>query len=178
MDLEEMRIDQKLKNHEIDEEEAHRQYQLQEESFEKAKHFQAAQAMINGLSAAVGAYQSMASIPYVGPVLGALAAAAALAAAIVNVKKINETTMSNPYSSASSSGSGGGSTNFQLPDVMATEPDLRQNLTGMDDTDSLNNAGGNGNGKGGETAIKAYVVESDVSASQELARKRNQEVTF
>lgn len=177
MDLEEMRIDQKLKNHEIDEEEAHRQYQLQEESFEKAKHFQAAQAMINGLSAAVGAYQSMASIPYVGPVLGALAAAAALAAAIVNVKKINETTMSNPYSSASSSDSGGGSTNFQLPDVMATEPDLRQNLTNQSDIDELNNDG-SGGGRGRGEPIECYVVESSITAKQELARKRSEEVTF
>ena len=39
----------------------------------------AAQAVFSALNAANGAYSAMASIPYVGPVLGAIAAASALA---------------------------------------------------------------------------------------------------
>ena len=177
MDLEEMKLDQQIENNEISKQQAYEQYQLQQESFEKAKNFQAAQAMINGLSAAVGAYQSLASIPYVGPVLGAIAAAAALAAAIVNVQKIKATTMDNPYKESSSGG--GSSTNFQLPSVMEMEPSYLQNQTGMSDTDDINNDGtGNGGGKGRGEPIECYVVESQITAKQELASKRNSEVTF
>ena len=61
------------------------------EQSEAAKGFQAAQAVFNALSAANGAYSSMASIPYVGPVLGAAAAAAALASGYANVKAIYAT---------------------------------------------------------------------------------------
>ena len=61
------------------------------EQSEAAKGFQAAQAVFNALSAANGAYSSMASIPYVGPVLGAAAAAAALASGYANVKAIYST---------------------------------------------------------------------------------------
>ena len=47
-----------------------------------------AETTINTFRAAQGAYSSLASIPYVGPVLGIAAAAAATAAGIANVKKI------------------------------------------------------------------------------------------
>jgi|GEM_PF-1958722 len=47
------------------------------------------QATIDTISAAVSAYRAMAGIPLVGPVLGAIAAAAALAAGYANVQKIN-----------------------------------------------------------------------------------------
>ena len=177
IELEKTEIAQQLENGEINEEEAKRREQANKESFENLKKIQIAEAIINALASAVGAYQSMASIPYVGPVLGALAAAAALASGYAQVRQIQATN----YESGSSSAGGGGSTNYTLPDVMQYEPSYLQNQTGMDDIDELNNDGsGNGNGRGGrgETAIRAYVVESDVSASQELARKRTSEVTF
>jgi hypothetical protein len=178
IELEKIRIDQELKNNKIDEKEAERQYQLQEENYKRAQNFQAAQAMINGLSAAVGAYQAMASIPYVGPVLGAVAAAAALAAAIVNVQKIKSTSMDNPYSSTGG-GSGSSSASYQLPDVMEYESSLGRNLTGMDDIDNINNDGsGRGNGGGGERATRVILVESDVTEAQNKANKRKTEVTF
>lgn len=173
IELEKTEIEQQLENGEISKEEAARRQKENEESFENLKKIQIAEAIINTLASAVGAYQSMASIPYVGPILGALASAAALAAGYAQVRQIQATT----YGSTSTGGSGGGSTNFQLPNVMELEPQLQQNTTGMSDTDNLNNDGSGGGGKG-ETAIKAYVVESDVSASQELSRKRSQEVTF
>lgn len=173
MALEQQRIDQLLENNKISQEEAEKRYQQQEENFNKAKNMEAAMTIINGLSAAIGAYQSLASIPYVGPVLGAAAAAAALAASIVNAQKIRETTMDNPYKGTG--GSGGGSTNFQLPSVMELEQNYGRNTTGMNDTDSLNNIGSEGKG---ERAIRTYVVESEITASQELANKRSQEVTF
>jgi TP901 family phage tail tape measure protein len=47
-----------------------------------------ANATIDTYKAATGAYSSLAAIPYVGPVLGAAAAAAAIAAGMANVSKI------------------------------------------------------------------------------------------
>ena len=174
MELEKTRIDQMVESGEIDEKQAEARYAQQRKNFENAKKLQIAETWINGFSAAIGAYQSMASIPYVGPVLGAAAAAAALALAGVNASKIQATSFENPY--GGSGGGGSSSTNFQLPNVMELEPNMGRNLTGMDDTDNINN---DGSGRGrGETAIKAYVVESDVTASQELANKRKNEVTF
>ena len=53
-----------------------------------AKAAAVAETTINTYKAATGSYSALASIPYVGPVLGIAAAAAAVAAGIANVKKI------------------------------------------------------------------------------------------
>ena len=174
IELEKTEIAQQLENGEITQEEAKKREQANKESFENLKKIQIAEAIINALASAVGAYQSMASIPYVGPVLGAVAAAAALASGYAQVRQIQAT---NYESSSTGGGSSLSSTNFQLPNVMELEPELRQNLTGMDDIDSLNNDG-SGRGRGGDNAIRAYIVESEVTASQDLARKRSDETTF
>jgi hypothetical protein len=62
-----------------------------------------AQALISTYSAAIKAYDSMAGIPYVGPVLGALAAAAAIAMGMAQVKAIRSQSMDG------GGGGGGGS---------------------------------------------------------------------
>ena len=62
--------------------------QKHEEFFRAFQAFQIAQTMINTYSAAVGAYNAMASIPYVGPALGAIAAAAAIAFGMAQVAAI------------------------------------------------------------------------------------------
>ena len=61
------------------------------EESKATKGFMAAQAVFSALNAANGAYSAMASIPYVGPVLGALAAASALASGYANVRMIYKT---------------------------------------------------------------------------------------
>ena len=60
------------------------------------KAFAITQATIDTYQGANAAYSSMAKIPYVGPVLGGIAAAAAVASGLANVKAI------------ASAGSGGG----------------------------------------------------------------------
>ena len=61
------------------------------EESKATKGFMAAQAVFSALNAANGAYSAMASIPYVGPVLGAIAAASALASGFANVRMIYKT---------------------------------------------------------------------------------------
>jgi methyl-accepting chemotaxis protein len=174
IDLEKTAIQTELENGDIREDEAKRREEANKAEFEKYKRFQATITLINTIAGAIGAFlQTSESYPAPwGQILGGVAAASVAAAGAVEIAKINSTQYG---SSSSSSSSVGGSTNFQLPNVMELEPNMGRNTTGMNDTDSLNNIGGNGRG---ETAIRTYVVESDITASQELANKRSQEVTF
>lgn len=65
-----------------------------------------AQAMINTYQSATGAYSAMASIPYVGPVLGAIAAAMAIAAGLANVAQIRAQPVGG-YAEGGYTGAGG-----------------------------------------------------------------------
>ena len=82
------------------EELAAKEDKIKEKYFYKNKAAQKAQAYINTFQAAVSAYAAMAAIPVVGPVLGAIAAAAAIVAGLANVKKIDAQT----YQSSSAGG--------------------------------------------------------------------------
>ena len=68
-----------------------KQEEIKKKYFEKNKKLQIAQAYIATFQAAVQAYSAMAGIPVVGPVLGAIAAAAAIVAGLANVSKIRNT---------------------------------------------------------------------------------------
>jgi hypothetical protein len=60
-------------------------------AFEAKKAADIASAITNTYQAATGSYSALASIPYVGPALGAAAAAAAVASGILNVRNIAKT---------------------------------------------------------------------------------------
>ena len=150
-------MDAKVKEGELSNEEAEKQ-------LEEYRGIKAAAAAMDALGSAVGAYNSLASIPYVGPALGAVAAAAALAAGFANVRLIMATTKDN-------AGSGSDSYANAMPSLSDYQPQYVTNITGKDDTDYLANALS-------EKPIQAYVVESDVTASQELANKRTNETTW
>lgn len=133
-----------------------------EKELEKYRGVKAAAAAMDALSSAVGAYNSLASIPYVGPALGAAAAAAALAAGFANVKLIMATTKDN-------AGVGGADT--YSPSLSEYTPQYVSNITGRDDTDYLANALE-------EKPIKAYVVTSEITAAQEVENQVDAETTF
>lgn len=156
-------INREVEAGEIKEEEA-------KKKFETVKGIQKAQTLINTFSSAISAFQSMASIPYVGPVLGAAAAAAAIAAGMVQYRNIESTTWQG-----NSNGAGNTSTTaaYQLPSVMIPEPQYTQNLTNQDDTDRLANAIGRSVGN-----QRVYVVESDINDAQRHSRKVDIETTF
>lgn len=156
-------INQEVAAGKMSEEEAKRR-------FETVKGVQKAQTLVNTFASAISAFQSMASIPYVGPVLGAAAAAAAIAAGMVQIANIDSTTWqgnSNGGGNASSTAA------YQLPNVLIPEPQYTQNLTNQDDTDRLANA--IGNAVGGQ---RVFVVESDIDAAQKHSRKVSIETTF
>ena len=118
---------------------------------------------IDTYMSATSAFKSLAGIPIVGPVLGAVAAAAAIVAGLKNVKAImavktpqipsgsSELGFADIPSPGAPSTGGGGS----MPDL------------GGGGTPSLGGGGGGDTGGGGGGgAIRAYVVESDISDAQ------------
>lgn len=77
------------------------------EFFKAWKAFKIAETIVNTYSAAVGAYNAMASIPYVGPILGAAAAAAAIAFGVAQIATI--------VSAEPGGGGGGGGVSAATP---------------------------------------------------------------
>lgn len=135
-----------------------------EKQMENMRGIQSAIALINSFSSAVSAYQSMASIPYVGPFLGAAAAAAALASGIAQVKAINAVKKGD---------NGGSSTRYAeiTPSAPEYNPTSVTNVTGQQETENLANAMT-------KAPLKAYVVESDITSTQQKVAKRNKETSF
>ena len=127
------------------------------EQSEAAKGFQAAQAVFNALSAANGAYSSMASIPYVGPVLGAAAAAAALASGYANVKAIYATNADGSNVS----------TSIAAPAALNTTPiSYTKELLGDKEKDIINQP------------IRCFVTETDITETQNKVKVTENNASF
>ena len=77
-----------------------------EKGFAAWKAFATAQALVNTYSSAVGAYNAMVGIPYVGPALAVAAAAAAVGAGLANVAAIQSTNPSSGYFTGGYTGDG------------------------------------------------------------------------
>ena len=116
------------------------------------KTFAVASATIQAILGAQQAFTSLSSIPIVGPALGAVAAAGAIAAGIANVKKILAVKVPGQ------SGGGGGS----VPSIATAAPlsPTAPTITPTKlDQESINNIGN-------AIPVRAYVVESDITQSQ------------
>jgi hypothetical protein len=116
---------------------------LGEES-EAGKAFAITQATIDTFQGANAAYSSMAKIPYVGPVLGGIAAAAAIASGMANVKAIAS---ASPASSGGGGGGGGSTAPARpAPQMMSGAFDIEGGIE--------------------PEATKAYVVTDEMTSSQ------------
>lgn len=125
-----------------------------------------AEATINTYLGATKAYQSYAGIPVVGVPLGIAAAAAAILAGVKNVKEIAKT--KTPGGAA-----GGAVPSISTPTSAAPlAPQLPQATTTQLDQQSINQL------TTANTTTRAYVVESDVSSSQDRIRNINRAATF
>ena len=84
-------------------------YNREKQGFENGKKVQYAQAVIGGIQGAIGAFSSLAPIPIVGPVLGAIAAAAVAVSTAFQLATISKTTYSGtPPKKPTPGGAGGG----------------------------------------------------------------------
>jgi hypothetical protein len=126
---------------------------------------------IDTYMSATAAFKSLAGIPIVGPVLGAVAAAAAIVAGLKNVKAIMAVKTPNVPAGSSEPGfvdipspsmpsTGGGS----LPDMGRGGGGSAPNTGG--------GGGSTGGGGGSSPSVRAYVIQSDISNSQQ----REQEI--
>ena len=129
-----------------------------------------AAATISTFQGATQAFTSLSGIPYVGPVLGGIAAAAAIASGFKNIQAIRKGDGGTPPSTPPpSTGGGGGGTPSapsipSLPDIAETEPAAAM----MGGSFSLGNVGAE------PDPIKAFVVTDEMTNSQDqLAEIRN-----
>ena len=114
-----------------------------------------AKTTIDTYQAAIAAYKSMAGIPTVGPVLGAVAAGAAVASGIAAVKKIIAVPLPN--------GGSGGSvpSGLNIPSAPLA-PQLQTTSLNQGQINQLSSA-----------TTRAFVLESDVSGNQERITRLN-----
>ena len=125
------------------------------EESKATKGFMAAQAVFSALNAANVAYSAMASIPYVGPVLGAIAAASALASGYANVRMIYKTDES------------GKNINTSTPNTVQTAPvSYTKELLGDKEKEMINQP------------IKCYVTESDITNTQNRVKVKEANSSF
>lgn len=141
------------------------------EGTKAAKAVQIADATRSAIKGAINAYTSTLQIPFgVGAALAPFAAAAALAAGMANVKRIASTT--DPLTGASGSVP---SPSLNLPGntvpVETMDSILQADLGIADDVNIIQD-------RTSRTASKAYVVESELSAQQEIQRQREAEITL
>lgn len=128
----------------------------QRKAFKIQKAANIAQALVDTYASANASYNAMAGIPYVGPVLGGVAAAAAVAAGLLNVKSISQQEFQG-----GSTGGGGGNP-YSSIGMQSQAPDF--NVVGQSGFNQVATALGENN----STPVKAYVVSGDVTTAQAL----------
>ena len=122
-------------------------------------------ALVNTFASAVSSYNSLSSIPVVGPILGGAAAAAAVTAGLINVKKIKNTEFGGGEAGGSTGGpptSGGGTGGGVVSPTF--------NVVG--------NNGFNQLAQLQQQPLQAYVVSGEVTSAQALDRNRMKNATL
>tara|TARA_R110002096_G_scaffold429098_1_gene641595 strand:- start:699 stop:2666 length:1968 start_codon:yes stop_codon:yes gene_type:complete len=128
------------------------QYDKQKKGFENNKKIQIAEALIATYSSAVRSYNALAGIIPVGPVLGAISAAAAVTGGLAQVAMIRKSTFGGTapsapsYSPTPSSGGGAGA-----EAAGSTAPQIDLSFLG----------------EGGTGTIQAYVIAENVTNQQQ-----------
>ena len=140
----------------------------QKKAFKRQQSLQIAQTIIDTFRSATGAFQSLASIPVVGPALGGVAAAAAVAAGLANVKKIKQQKFEGV--SASGGDTGGGSQGGGRPTPQVASTGTLTIPEGSMRTPQFP-AGGGG-------MTRTYVLAGDVSNGLEAERRVEQRRTL
>jgi hypothetical protein len=136
----------------------------QKKAFKVQKAVNIANATIDTYKAAQGAYASAGG----NPVLGSIFAAIAVAAGLANVKKIASTT----FEGGGATGGGGASAPASVPTM---NPQTQMFGSG---NDQANNLSSTNNGMQNQPTIKAVVVESEITASQNKMNKIKESATL
>lgn len=135
----------------------------QEKAFKTYKALAITQAIIDTISSAQSAYKSLVGIPYVGPFLAPVAAAAAVVAGIANVKAIQNEQLAGTSAATSDSGA---SANVAQEALTLSPVSYTRNLLGDKETDALNQP------------TKVYVTEQDISNTQNKVKVTESNASF
>lgn len=135
----------------------------QKKAFQVQKAANIASATIDTYKSATAAFASAGN-----PILGAVMASIAVAAGLINIKKISSTTFDG---GAGASAGGGGSATASIPTM---SPQTSMYSSG---NDKANNLSSTNNGMEQPT-IKAVVVESEITASQNKMNKIKESATL
>ena len=135
----------------------------QEKAFKTYKALAITQAIIDTISSAQGAYKAMVGIPFVGPYLAPVAAAAAVVFGLANVKAIQNEQLSGTSAATSDSGA---SANVAQEALTLSPVSYTRNLLGDKETDALNQP------------TKVYVLEQDVTNAQAKVKVTESNASF
>lgn len=138
---------------------------LMEDGSKEQKALMVMETTINTLSGAIAAYQSMAGIPYVGPALGAAAAAAVAMAGAANIAKIKSTTK------GSSSSVSVATPDVQAPSMTTVSP-LLDEQADMERITTITEQ------KPTNQTMKVYVLEQDIRDAGDKVDVREANSTF
>lgn len=146
---------------------------IKKKGFEDNKKMQIAQAIIGTLQSAIQAYQSLAVIPVVGPVLGAAAAAAALVFGYKQVALIKSQQYQSSSAGAPSASAGSSIASPTAPGVVGMQAPQIQTGGGMNPTTQLGETLTNS-----QKPLRAFVVSQDIQSQTALDRRTNRAATF
>ena len=143
-------------------------------AFKANKAVQYANTVVNTATSAMSAYSAMAGIPYVGPILGAIAAAAAVAAGAFQIKTIasQQPEDISGGSGAVGTGSAGGS------GVMNPTIDVNALLNADQASQNLNSDYYTDLQASKAQEQRVYVVESDISETQNTTKTQVMQSSF
>lgn len=141
---------------------------LAEENSEQYKAFAIMETTISTLEGAINAYKSMAGIPYVGPALGAAAAAAVTIAGIANINKIRSTTKN------SSGGASVSAPTIDTPSMTTVSPLLDEQA----DMNRMDMSGMEGDSSQSQQNVRVYVVDQDIRDANRKAEVVEDNATF
>ena len=177
MNMHKSNADRIMKNEKLSEKEREKLLEEEQKSYNKAfkanKAVQYANTVVNTATAAMSAYSAMAGIPIVGPILGAAAAAAAVAAGAIQIKTIaaqEPEDISGGSSGGASTGDGGAAT---TPTI-----DVNALLSADQESQNLNSDYYTDLQASKSQEQKVYVVESDISETQNTTRTQVSQSSF
>ena len=181
-----------LKTRGLNEEQAAKEEdEINRKYFEKNKSVQIGQAIINTLQSSISAFASLAQIPVVGPVLGAIAASAALAAGYATVQKIQETTYTSSLKASGSTPQGSmyaegglltgrshdmGGIRTSMGELEGGEFVMNRRATAnflplLESINSIGNTNGPEVAETQQPIFKTYVVATEMTSQQEANAK-------
>ena len=177
MNMHKSNADRIMKNEKLSEKEREKLLVEEQNAYNKAfkanKAVQYANTVVNTATSAMSAYSALAGIPIIGPALGAAAAAAAVAAGAIQIKIISAQEPEDI-----SGGSSGGASTGDVGAATTPTIDVNALLNADQESQNLNSDYYTDLQASKVQEQKVYVVESDISETQNTTRTQVSQSSF